>query len=125
MEVELKPEDLRIGNLFNPSQPVQVEAWMLLPESNVVFEPIPLTEEWLEKFSFKHNKVAYKIDNENFVFELYFYDAWNLNYVEKSNFGNGNVELSGYWTVHQLQNLYFALTGEELTLTETPCTEKE
>jgi len=144
----MKAKDLRIGNyVYDDYKEVhkveQVSSkdckdWNKQPEvilskinglkgfyqSNDVF-PIPLTEEWLLKMGFLQDKVSYKIDNENFVFELYFYDAWNLNYVEKSNFGNGNVELSGYWTIHQLQNLYFALTGEELTLTETPCPEKE
>lgn len=89
-----------------------------LSQSYEEFEPIELTEEWLLKMGFDSNKVAYKIDNERFLFELYFYDAWNLNYTEKPKFGNGNVEISGYWYVHQLQNLFFALCGEELKIKE-------
>ncbi|AQW96674.1 hypothetical protein BBD31_01625 [Elizabethkingia anophelis] len=79
-------------------------------------KPIELTEEWFLKLGFESNNVSYKINNDKFVFELYFYDAWNLNYVEKVKFGNDSVELSGYWKIHELQNLYFALTGEELTI---------
>ena len=79
-------------------------------------KPIELTEEWLLKFGFESNNVSYKINNDKFVFELYFYDAWNLNYVEKEKFGNDSVELSGYWKIHELQNLFFALTGNELTI---------
>lgn len=83
------------------------------------YEPIELSEYWLLKFGFESNNVAYKIDNDRFVFELYFYDAWNLNYVEKEKFGNGSVELSGYWKIHEFQNLFFALTGEELKIKES------
>ncbi len=83
------------------------------------YDPIELNEDWLLKFGFESNNVAYKIDNDRFVFELYFYDAWNLCYVEKSKFGNGSVELSGYWKIHELQNLFFAITGEELKIKES------
>lgn len=89
-----------------------------LSQSYEEFEPIELNEHWLLKFGFDSNNVAYKIDNDRFVFELYFYDAWNLNYVEKEKFGNGSVELSGYWKIHELQNLFFTLTGEELKIKE-------
>ncbi|HAO26759.1 MAG TPA: hypothetical protein DCQ68_01875 [Chryseobacterium indologenes] len=80
------------------------------------YEPIELSEDWLLKFGFESNNVVYKIDNDRFIFELYFYDAWDLNYVEKQKFGNGSAELSGYWKIHELQNIFFALTWEELTI---------
>lgn len=66
-------------------------------------EPIPLTEEWLLKFGFKIER-QYECDFASIgVFtisfgENFFYEYTNLKYV------------------HQLQNLYFALTNEELTL---------
>jgi len=82
-------------------------------------EPIELNEDWLLKLGFDSNNVSYKIDNDRFIFELYFYDAWNLNYVEKEKFGNGSVELSGYWKIHELQNLFFDFTGEELEIKES------
>ena len=74
------------------------------------YEPIPLTEEWLEKFGFDIKdkdrldwvKGAFNLersneDNNKFCFEVYSHYI-PLDYV------------------HQLQNLYFALTGEELKL---------
>jgi len=62
-------------------------------------EPIPLTEEWLVRFGFKLGvKGHFKTHGNNYKFNLYMY----------------NVNL--YKHVHQLQNLYFALTGEELEI---------
>lgn len=73
-------------------------------------EPIPLTEEWLIKFGFVITRTqAYKIFND-------FGDQVKLNKI-------GNEFEFVYLAVpikyaHQLQNLYFALTGEELTIKE-------
>lgn len=70
-------------------------------------EPIPLTEEWLlefgaNKYEFDHKANQYRIENMLFVIrENTFFD-----------YGTG-VKLQ---FVHQLQNLYFALNGEELTI---------
>ena len=78
----------------------------------IYFEPIPLTEEWLLKFGF--NKT-----NESKDVEWY-----KLNNFEVSTYNEGEVVYFVYqhlvlrhiMNVHQLQNLYFALTGTELTL---------
>lgn len=56
-------------------------------------KPIPLTEEWLEKFDLVY------VDLGQFI-RIYGHDFL----------------LSKIKYVHQLQNLYFALTGEELTI---------
>ncbi|MEW7221982.1 hypothetical protein [Elizabethkingia anophelis] len=116
----MEAKELRIGNYVNHNgfAPITIDAVDIIhckqhPEA---YRPIELTEEWLIKLGFVSNNVAYKIDNDKFVFELYFYDAWNLNYVEKEKFGDGSVELSGYWKIHELQNLFYTLTGEELTI---------
>lgn len=85
-------------------------------EGSEDFKAIELTEEILLKCGFVGNKVAYKLENDKFILELYYYDCWNLTYIEKDKFGNGSVELQGYWNLHQLQNLYFALIGEELEI---------
>lgn len=81
-------------------------------------EPIPITEEWLVKFGFE------KLPNSNATFQILRdgpghdftlewdedIEAWDV-YLE-DNFWIQVPILS----VHQLQNLYFALTGEELTI---------
>jgi hypothetical protein len=85
------------------------------------FDPIPLTEEWLLKFGFKKERhfdlivyaihptdgilrsllaIAYHEDGEHFC---NINDKWIPNKIKH---------------VHQLQNLYFALTGEELIIKE-------
>lgn len=82
-----------------------------LLESNLI-KPIPLTEEWLLKFGFE------KLCSTEKGFKQNVYSMRNpsLQIYELSkgygvSFWIGN-ELKH---VHQLQNLYFALTGEELT----------
>ena len=69
-------------------------------------KPIPLTEEWLEKFDWEKEGIYYD------SFEKSFYVFSGLG--DPSSYGK-KVKLE---YVHQLQNLYFALTGEELTLNE-------
>ena len=70
-------------------------------------EPIPLTEEWLLKFGFKErkNSIRYRYYKNRHSIELF------------SNYARMNYSI-GFKYVHQLQNLYFALYGEELTIKE-------
>jgi hypothetical protein len=76
-----------------------------------LIEPIPLTEEWLLKLGFDRGSdimgECYFI-NEKIEFVIYIEDEWLCYYT-----GSLMLEIE---TVHQLQNLYFALTGEELTI---------
>ncbi len=78
-----------------------------------LIEPIPLTEEWLVKFGFEDND--YTFDKGDFQI------SWGLRIV--SSGVRSSFYLDGYIPesfkikiehIHQLQNLYFALTGEEL-----------
>lgn len=84
--------------------------------------PIPLTKEWLLKFGFEktYAKNCYKISLGKFI-EHYLcitlVDKGNIvtlldNYGEKEVLMVFTSRISEY--VHQLQNLYFALTGTEL-----------
>jgi hypothetical protein len=106
-------------------------------------KPIPLTEEWLVKFGFElFHYDFFDKDDPNFeeedeeesclVFRIipkgykfyYIIDLW----VERNDFQVGymglddnvndskGVGICNYNYVHQLQNLYFALTGEELNI---------
>ena len=74
-------------------------------------EPIPLTEEWLLKFGFVYSKnydeYRYKEKTNWFGIFKSEYDDWLF---EKPNMSS--VVLPN---VHQLQNLYFALTNTELS----------
>ena len=77
-------------------------------------EPIPLTQEWLLKFGFEKTKQT-KEDNNIWTFigsECKFELEQIITFFLYDNKCFG-TELK---YVHQLQNLYFALTNEELTL---------
>lgn len=82
------------------------------------FERIPLTEEWLLKFGFEE-----KITKTLFTNLIHFQNKNCWIYLIKDGFefeiitGDERHKLyKTYKYVHQLQNLYFALTGEELTI---------
>ena len=79
-----------------------------------IFEPITLTEGWLLKFGFrKSNEKLYFLPIPNLVMEIhavFFRESW---LIELSN-DRKNI-VTEVLKVHQLQNLYFALTGTELT----------
>ena len=72
-------------------------------------QPIPLTEEWLDKFG-SDSVGCIKLPTGStlqITMNKYGCVIWNGNLSEF-------VELGDCKHVHQLQNLYFVLTGEEL-----------
>ena len=87
--------------------------------------PLPLTEEWLVKFGFKTDGVTYDLQFP-FVFHYgYRFSLYNTgNAVDFKRSGwavrvfqsKQNIEIGRIQYVHQLQNLYFALTNTELTI---------
>lgn len=129
----MKASELRIGNYLNGKQgPVAVSE---IRENNRVkihdnassftvgtcLPFIPLTEEWLLKFGF-HLRDGFSNTFQLNV-EKHQYVCSEITYSEKEGllrFSNGQVKgatlIPHIKYVHQLQNLYFALTGEELTL---------
>lgn len=115
--------ELRVGNyLKGKKEPVVVseireQNWVKIHGNSSIFllgncfQPILLTEEWLLKLGFEQVRNCYLVRDE---FEAGL---------------DGNDFTNGVWTiiidkklpvkvkyVHQLQNLYSALIGEELTL---------
>lgn len=69
------------------------------------YNPIPLTEEWLVKFGFTGWDLGYyTLLMDSGAFAILTEDGMTI--ISR------NIK-----HVHQLQNLYFALTGEELTFT--------
>ena len=86
-----------------------------------LYEPIPLSEEWLLKFGFVqciHDKTLYKYLNFiYFKLEKEFNNSKDYDYISANLRGTNAVDfMCRLYFVHQLQNLYFALTGEELTI---------
>ena len=82
-------------------------------------EPIPLTEEWLLKFGFRYiTEYSERYDGFAYVLDLGFIIIGNGVMGGDIIIFNSERKSTGKTIeyVHQLQNLFFALTGEELKL---------
>jgi hypothetical protein len=136
----MEAKELRIGNWVkesgissrkNTTDPYQCE----LSDMNYYpfLEAIPLTEEWLLKFGFYSgftgisefsmdvNKSKHDL-NAIDTFRIYnSCDLWHPEILSITDISEPNdfLALNAVRYVHQLQNLYFALTGEELTINQT------
>jgi hypothetical protein len=107
----MKANELRIGNYYNQFSQIEKVSWVTFKDlaedlnNKLWCKPIPLTEEWLFKFGFK---CFFTYDDYH-----YYLESIGLG-LDRSYqpFGIGNYKVE---YVHQLQNLYFALMGEELT----------
>ena len=114
----MEAKDLRIGNYIDYTTEREIvtmqttyEYLRLIHNGNKNFKPIQLTEEWLLKFGFKYSsRLEEFMFKDNF--EIQPYKRGFLNAVIWCD----NQVLEELKYVHELQNLYFALTGEELSL---------
>ncbi|WP_126654099.1 hypothetical protein [Chryseobacterium aureum] len=121
----IAPQELKIGSLVYipetgqilPITAINMDLGVIVNRSLRMLsyneiEPIELTEDWLLKLSFEKKEV--------YVAGV-MYDGWlnfsfhlDINHIKNTFFYHwmgGNIEIK---YVHQLQNIYFALTGEEL-----------
>jgi hypothetical protein len=120
----MKASELRLGNWVEQPNDGVTRVTAVLNDLQIKTEtgyvdkycrPIPLTEEWLLKFGFKDLPVNYmgfyefKIGTFSIIREQ---DEYCFPY---ETYSGDNIDLE-IKHVHQLQNLYFALTGEELEL---------
>jgi hypothetical protein len=114
----MKAEELRFGNLvlnndFDIVTEIK-EGWQI-DSCDVYYKPIPLTEEWLIKFGFKCN--GWNYDFKNYVFHAQGKNKkgefFNTEFGIKNNGITFNISYNLEF-VHQLQNLYFALTNKKL-----------
>jgi hypothetical protein len=125
----MKATDLRIGNLFYYRVVDQLDErkeWFevseidyddlrvigIKDEMNQDYQPIPLTEEWLLKFGFETSKRLWDSFSRSYYY-LSKKDKLCFNLHESKNIFY-MYEYKHIKHVHQLQNLYFALTGTEL-----------
>lgn len=125
----MKAQELRIGNyVFKSlksgngrtiSEKIECQDIVRVFENSGSFnyKPIPLTEEWLIKFGFEYyvteKSRVYRLNNfmATYVFEGRFTGKRFLKYANITFNDFGHIQ-----SVHQLQNLYFDLTGEELKI---------
>jgi len=77
--------------------------------------PIPLTEEWLIKFGFEKNIHGVMLKLGNCTNSVLFFNS-NSGQLRLIESNCKILTHDGLKYVHQLQNLYFALTNEELTV---------
>jgi len=128
----MKATELRIGNWYNSvkwQRPVILEITDIVelyyrcdgayndPQIDEMIEPIPLTELWLEKFGFK------SIGLNGQVFEYPVLMGGENRFVIETDCKTFYPKINfddccwyGFKYVHQLQNLYFALTNTELEI---------
>ena len=120
----MKIKDLRIGNLIyeivdSPKNPSEKELFEVASidsctgtlhdgEGTITqieyCQPITITEDWLLKFGFlKRSSTCFS--KGNFLINTSFDVGWRSNWI--------GLRINN---VHQLQNVYFAMTGNELIL---------
>ena len=126
----MKANELRIGNWINSQfggiqevVDVMCDGVNTLKYEGINYEfinPIPLTEEWLLKFGFEKDfdgsfmfGIISIFKDKRLKQNVYIYTESTYKYSDGQWVVILDLKLQ---YVHQLQNLYFALTGEELTL---------
>lgn len=120
----IKVNELRIGNWVYECIPPTispVQIWGIKPDRRnhmmindveiEAIEPIELTVEWLEKFGFEKCAGGYYYKKFNEDYNIY---VSPQNWIELGNGFDDDVFLTQCDYVHQLQNLWFSLKGEEL-----------
>lgn len=109
----MKPNELRIGNYVIDNEDgnlYQIPTGISINNSHFM-SPIQITEEWLINFGFKYDK-----ETKTYHTPSFYWFSVNLYAKEGAGFCIENVQYKFINHVHELQNLYFALTGTELTL---------
>ena len=128
----MKVEELRVGNYLEKDGKIEMVSSIhsdntirLQENKNAnchgcyslnkpIIKPIPLSEDWMLNFNFEQQTSDYfVIDLAGFSMRYYYNfsgSTWKFELEDKI------IEL---YYVHQLQNLFHSLTGEELTLKTT------
>lgn len=127
----INPKELRIGNYVHKIDAVSRDSkieysnrlyqishydiYHIVEDGDPTNHPIPLTVDWMAKLGFDWNareKRYYIQIGDTFYLE---YDT-DFDYYLTPESWAGSCPWNPAKHVHQLQNLYFALTGEELTI---------
>ena len=112
-------KEFRIGNLLQENNTKEIIEVLKLSKDELFLsgnfkrewqaEPIPLTEEWLLKFGLIYNDENYwELVGAHISLEWDGMKDWDILCMDEW--------LMSLKYVHQLQNLYFALTGSELSI---------
>lgn len=112
----MKKNELRIGNYIrgksDPEKRIS-PAGIVCIEGSDLFEGVPLTEEWLIKFGFERQPFDHENNKDYKLGNIFIQEHTEVNDFICCNTSPDFIKIEH---VHQLQNLYFVLTGEELTI---------
>lgn len=117
----MKSTEFRIGNIVFDTvhrEPITLTSklidWAFNNEKTELspfgFEPIPLTEEWLLKLGFE---ITWSAQGDGTTYELDGFPIHSHDFGKHFKECQYDVKLK---YVHKIQNLYFELTGKELTI---------
>lgn len=125
--MNITASELRIGNLLRAcfTNEITEVDWLVLKhisDGNIqspydtipVYEPIPITTDWLVWAGFESKRIydeVYEWTSERYKTES---SRFRIQSVNDFCFLCGNTTNPEIKYVHQFQNLYFTLTGEEL-----------
>lgn len=122
----MKASELRVGNWVSKDGEIyQATSATITALENGYFdvEPVIISTEWLTKFGFELLRKNYSLNVGGELFEyavkyntefVIYYDnrkqAWTLD-------GTVKPDRTHYiYSIHELQNLHYAMTGKELTV---------
>lgn len=107
----IQANELRVGNWISNGDPIRFEFFMAggnLDGDYIDYDPIPLTPEILEKCGFRLNAWGYLMQDPAVEFGI------SIDSLQPINYYGSRLAATEIKHLHQLQNLYFALTNKEL-----------
>ncbi|WPO89880.1 hypothetical protein [Chryseobacterium sp. HR92] len=128
----MEANEMRIGNfVFDKGGNIEIvhevskygDLYRINERDPDYFSPIPLTEEWLNKFGFQLDQYVEieslidEVDGREMYLELEYGERGAVICISADDPDESmNIRLKYVKYVHQLQNLFFALKGKELIL---------
>ncbi len=107
----LEIHTFHVRAILEHKSPYLENEWHKFPYSDL--SPIHLTEEWLLKLGWQKKTDCAPGIGEFHWFEL---GPYSTTHIADGLFGIQDINCKPLQYVHSLQNLYFALTGTELTI---------
>jgi hypothetical protein len=109
----MKPNELRIGNYVLQDNEIisgitsnSIHKFDL---ELIKLEPIPLTKEWFNRFGYYNENRPNHFEKDEYTIDSHTFWDCNGMFIDDKN----GVRVK---YVHQIQNLYYALKGKELTI---------
>lgn len=89
--------------------------------SNPTLQPIPLTKQWLRNFKFGEHFTS--DPQERNASKAHYIDDFKIHQLDEEidsfGYGGNDYEFIDVKYVHQLQNIYFTMTGKQLLINPT------